>query len=75
MHVHLSITQRQIPCQPVPVHLKEPFKYEIDMMLQAGILKPVHQATPLDKQPCFSGREGQAWQTEVKNLFGPNQSK
>ena len=30
----------------MPVHLKEPFKQEIDKMLQAGILKPVHYATP-----------------------------
>ena len=30
----------------MPVHLKEPFKQEIDKMLQAGNLKPVHQATP-----------------------------
>ena len=28
------------------VHLKEPFKQEIVKMLQAGILNPVHQATP-----------------------------
>ena len=30
----------------MPVHLKEPFKQEIAKMLQAGILKPVYQATP-----------------------------
>ena len=30
----------------MPVHLEEPFKQEINKMLQAGILKPVHQATP-----------------------------
>ena len=30
----------------MPVHLKETFKQEINKMLQAGILKPVHQATP-----------------------------
>ena len=35
----------QTPCQPVSVHLREPFKQEIDEMLQAGILKPLHQAT------------------------------
>ena len=29
------------------MHLKEAFKKEIDKMLQAGVLKPVHQATPL----------------------------
>ena len=30
----------------MPVHLKEPSKQEIDKMLQAGVLKTVHQATP-----------------------------
>ena len=28
------------------MHLKEPFKQEIDKMLEAGILKVVHQVTP-----------------------------
>ena len=46
IQVDPSITPKQTPCQPVPVHLKEPFKQEIDKMLQAGVLKPVHQATP-----------------------------
>ena len=46
VHVDPSIMPKQTPCRPVPVHLKEPFKLEIDKMLQAGILKPVHQATP-----------------------------
>ena len=40
-----SITLRQTPCQLIPLHLKQPLKQEIDKMLQAGILKPVHQAT------------------------------
>ena len=41
-----SITSKQTPCHPIPVHLKEAFKQEIDQMLQAGVLKPVHEATP-----------------------------
>ena len=35
-----------MPCTPVPVHLKEKFKQEIDKMLKAGVLKPVQEATP-----------------------------
>ena len=46
IHVNPSVTPKQTPCQPVPVHLKEPLKQEIDKMLQAGIMKLVHQATP-----------------------------
>ena len=41
-----SVPPKQTPCQPVPVHLKENFKKEIDKMLQAGVLKPVTEATP-----------------------------
>ena len=32
--------------QAVPIHLTETFKQEIDKMLQAGVLKPVTEATP-----------------------------
>ena len=41
-----SIPPNQTPCHPVPIHLKESFKQEIDKMLKAGILKLVHEATP-----------------------------
>ena len=41
-----SIPPKQTPYQPVPVHLKESFKQEIDKMLKAGILKSVNEATP-----------------------------
>ena len=37
---------KQTPCRPVPIHLKEAFKAEIDKMLQAGVLTPVQEATP-----------------------------
>ena len=41
-----SVTPKQTPCHPIPVHLKEVFKQEVDKILQAGVLKPVHEATP-----------------------------
>ena len=41
-----SIQPKQTPCRPVPIHLKETFKKEIDKMLQAGVLKQVTEATP-----------------------------
>ena len=41
-----SVTPKQTPCYPIPIHLKEAFKQEIDKMLQAGVPKPVHEATP-----------------------------
>ena len=41
-----TVTPKQTLCQPIPIHLKEPFKQEIVKMLQTGVLKPIHQATP-----------------------------
>ena len=41
-----KVTPKQTPCRSVPVHLKHTFKAEIDKMLNAGVLKPVKEATP-----------------------------
>ena len=41
-----SVQPKQTPCRPVPIHLKETFKQEIDKMLQTSVLKPVTEATP-----------------------------
>ena len=46
IQVDMNITLKQTPCRPVPIHLKEAFKKEIDKMLQAGVIKPVKEATP-----------------------------
>ena len=41
-----SVKPKQTPCHPIPVHLKEAFQQEVNIMLQAGVLKPVQEATP-----------------------------
>ena len=41
-----KVTHKQAPCRPVPIHLKQAFKAEIDKMLKAGVLKPVQEAAP-----------------------------
>ena len=41
-----SKTLKQTSCRPIPVHLKEAFQQEIDKMFKAGVLKPIHKATP-----------------------------
>ena len=41
-----SIPPKQTPCQPIPIHLREVFQQEINKMLQAGVLVPVHEAAP-----------------------------
>ena len=46
IQVDPNIMPKQTPCQPVPVHLKEGFKKEVNKMLKAGIIKPAHEATP-----------------------------
>ena len=46
MQVDPSVTPKQTPYQPVPVHLKKSFKQKIDKMLQIRVPKPVTQATP-----------------------------
>ena len=46
IHLDPSVQPKQPPCRPVPIHLKETFKQEIDKMVQARVLKPVTEATP-----------------------------
>ena len=46
IHTNPSITPKQTPCRPIPVHLKQTFQQEIDKMLTARVIKPVHEATP-----------------------------
>ena len=46
IQVDQKVPPKQTPVRPVPVHLKEAFKQELDKMLQAAYIKPVHEATP-----------------------------
>ena len=41
-----KVPPKQTPCWPIPIHLKDAFKQEIDKMLKAGVLKLVQEATP-----------------------------
>ena len=41
-----SVPPKQTPCRPIPIHLKVQFQQEINKMLEAGVLVPVHEATP-----------------------------
>ena len=47
-HIQLnpSVPPKQTPCRPIPIHLKAQFQQEISKMLEAGVLMPVHKATP-----------------------------
>ena len=46
IHTNPSITPKQTPCRPIPVYLKQTFQQEIEKMLTARVIKPVHEATP-----------------------------
>ena len=46
IQVDPKVPPKQTPVRPIPVHLKEAFKQELDKMLQAGYIKSVHAATP-----------------------------
>ena len=46
IHINLSNTPKQTPCRPIPVHLMQTFRQEIEKMFTAGVIKPVHEATP-----------------------------
>ena len=45
IHVNPSITPKQTPCRPIPLHLKQTFRQEIEKMLATRVIKPVHEAT------------------------------
>ena len=46
IHLDPSVQPKETLCRPVPIHLKETFKQEIDKMLQTSVLKTVTEATP-----------------------------
>ena len=46
IQVDPSVTPKETPCRPVPIHLKEAFQKEINKMLQSRILVPVTESTP-----------------------------
>ena len=46
IQIDQSVTPKQTPCRPIPVHLKEAYQQEIERMFKAGVLKPIHEATP-----------------------------
>ena len=47
-HIQIDscVPPKQTPCWPVLIHLKEMFQHELNKVLQAGVLLPVHKATP-----------------------------
>ena len=46
IHINPSLTPKQTPCRPYPVHLKQTFQQEIEKMLVAGVIMPAHETTP-----------------------------
>ena len=48
-----NVTPKQTPCGPIPVHLKEAFKQEIDKMMKVGVLTLVPEETPWINSAMF----------------------
>ena len=46
IQIDAKVLLKQTPCRMVPVHQKELFKKELHKMVDAGILKPVHDSQP-----------------------------
>ena len=46
IQIDSSVPPKKTPCWSVPIHLKEMFQHELNKMQQAGVLVPVHKATP-----------------------------
>ena len=45
IQIDTSVTLKQTPCCPIPMHLTEVFKQEIHKMLQAAVMAPANEAT------------------------------
>ena len=53
-----KVPPKQTPCRPIPIHLKDAFKHEIDKILKAGVLK-LYKGTgsnTMDQQLCACQR-------------------
>ena len=66
IQTNLSITPKQTPCRPIPVHLKQTLRQEIEKMFTARVIKPVHEATP-----CINSFILVDWQAKTSHLFRP----
>ena len=57
------------------MHLKEAFQQEIDKMLKAGVLKPVHEATPWINSFVLVEGKDKLGNLKFGICLGPHQSK
>ena len=45
IQINPKVMPKQMPCRPIPIHLKDAFQKEINQMLQTSVLLPVNEAT------------------------------
>ena len=67
-----KVPPKQTPCRPVPIHLKEAFKAEIDKMLKAVVLKPIQEVTTWINSFVLVERTDQQSKPQTQNMFRPN---
>ena len=77
MNIQLDpkVPPKQTPCRPVPIHLKDTFKQEIDRMLKAGVLKLVQEANPWINSFVFIEKYRYTWETQTLYMPRSNQFK
>ena len=66
-----SITPKQTPCHLIYVHLKEAFRQEINKMLKAGVLKPVHEPNPWNNSFVLVEGKGKVGNLKLRICLDP----
>ena len=73
IYTNMFITPKQTPCRPIPVHLKQTFRQEIEKMLTAGVIKPVHEATPwINSFVLVESQDKNTGKRKLCHLFRPD---
>ena len=71
IQVDPKITPKQMPCRPIPVHLKDVFQKEINQMLQASVLLPVTEAMPWINSFILVEKKGNHGQVKLRICLDP----
>ena len=71
IQVDPKVTPKQIPCGPIPIHLKDAFQKEINQMLQASVILPVTKATLWIKSFVLVEKRGNHGQVKLRICLDP----
>ena len=71
IQIDSSIPPKQTSCWPIPIHLKEVFQQEINKMLQAGVIVPVHEAILWINSFVLVERKDKLWNLKLCICLDP----